>query len=104
MTLLITCLADVLRPEAGKSAVRLLQRLGQAVQFPERQTCCGQPLFNSGYLDLARQQARYTIETFEDSEVVVVPSGSCAAMVKMEFPRLFTEDSGWHDRAAELLQ
>lgn len=102
VALLITCLADVLRPEVGKATVRLLRQLGHDVDFPSAQTCCGQPMYNSGYADLARQQARHMIETFQASELVVTPSGSCAAMVKVEYPHLFKEDAAWHRRAVEL--
>lgn len=101
IALLITCLGDVLRPEVGKATVRLLRRLGHEVDFPQQQTCCGQPMFNSGFTDLARQQAEHTIRVFEEAEVVVVPSGSCAAMVKVEYPHLLTEPS-WHARASAL--
>lgn len=101
-SLMITCLGDVIRPAAGQATVRVLRRLGHEVDFPTAQTCCGQPFFNSGFLDLARQQARHTIEAFADSEAVVVPSGSCAAMVKNEFPRLLEDDASWHRRAEEL--
>ncbi len=101
--LMITCLGDVLRPEVGKATVNLLHRLGHEVHFPQQQTCCGQPLFNSGYRDWARQVARHTIEVFSaDDAPVVVPSGSCAAMVKVEFPHLFQDESAWHERAVEL--
>ncbi len=101
---MITCLGDVIRPAAGKATVRLLRRLGHEIEFPAAQTCCGQPFFNSGYLELARQQARHTIEVFDDDhyEAIVVPSGSCAAMVKVEFPRLFEDDAPWHRRAEAL--
>lgn len=100
--LMVTCLGDVLRPQAGMATVRLLRRLGHDVDFPKAQTCCGQPFFNSGYADLVRQQARHTIETFAKSDAVVVPSGSCAAMIKAEYPLLFEGDSVWLGRAQEL--
>src|SRR5205085_573992 len=101
---MITCLGDVLRPEAGKATVRILRRLGHEIDFPESQTCCGQPMFNSGYRSLAREQAKHTIRVFEGEQPVVVPSGSCAAMVKVEYPHLFDRDAGWHQRAEELAQ
>lgn len=102
IALFITCLADVLRPEVGQATVRLLRRLGHEVVFPPAQTCCGQPLYNSGFGDLAAQQARQTISALEDCETVVLPSGSCAAMIKLEFPHLLHDDAPWHARAAEL--
>lgn len=102
VSLLVTCLGDVLFPRVGTATVRLLRRLGVEVDFPTAQTCCGQPHFNSGYHDEARQLARHTIVTFAGSQQVVVPSGSCAAMVKREFPELLHEDPLWHARALDL--
>jgi L-lactate dehydrogenase complex protein LldE len=102
LSLMITCLGDVLRPSAGQATVRLLRRLGHEVDFPEAQTCCGQPFFNSGFTELARQQARHTIGVFAGERTVVVPSGSCAAMVKVEYPHLLEGDRVWHCRALEL--
>lgn len=99
---MITCLGDVFFPEVGQATVRVLRRLGHEITFPEDQTCCGQPMFNSGYADLARDQARYTIETFRDPLPVIVPSGSCAAMIKHEYPHLFEHDPTWRKRAEEL--
>lgn len=97
-----TCLGDVIRPEAAIATVRLLRRLGHEVDFPQAQTCCGQPMFNSGYAELARNQAKHTIQVFEGSDAVVVPSGSCAAMVKIEFAHLFEDDRSWQERAQDL--
>jgi L-lactate dehydrogenase complex protein LldE len=102
LSLMVTCLGDVLRPEAAKATVTLLRRLGHEVDFPEQQTCCGQPFFNSGFIDYAKAQAHHTIATFAGSRTVVVPSGSCAAMVKTEYPHLLEDDAGWHERAREL--
>ncbi|MFO0929980.1 MAG: (Fe-S)-binding protein [Gemmataceae bacterium] len=102
VSLMVTCLGDVLFPDVGVATVRLLRRLGVSVDFPAAQTCCGQPHFNSGYHDHARQLARHTIATFADDRPVVVPSGSCAAMVKKEFVELFHDDPTWHERAVEL--
>ena len=99
---MITCLGDVLRPAVGQATVRLLRRLGHTVDFPEQQTCCGQPMYNSGFAELARKQARYTIEVFENCETIVTPSGSCAAMVKVEYPELLADDPTWHERAQSL--
>ncbi len=99
---MITCLGDVLRPDTGKATVRVLRRLGHEVDFPTAQTCCGQPMYNSGFADLARRQARHTIEVFEEAEMVVTPSGSCAAMVKVEYPHLFEDDPTWLKRSRDL--
>jgi L-lactate dehydrogenase complex protein LldE len=102
LLLMITCLGDCVRPEAGKAVVRILRRLGHEIGFPENQTCCGQPMFNSGYAELAREQAKHTIRVFEGEEPVVVPSGSCAAMVKAEYPHLLAGDPEWHRRSEQL--
>ncbi len=102
VSLLITCLGDVFYPEVGVATVRLLRRLGVEVAFPAGQTCCGQPHFNSGYFDHARDLAKHTISTFDRGELVVTPSGSCAAMLKLEYPELFHADFAWHGRAEEL--
>ena len=102
IALLITCLGDVLRPSAGRATVDLLRRLGHEVVFPQDQTCCGQPMYNSGFSALAKAQAQHTIRVFEDFERVVTPSGSCAAMVKVEYPHLLQGEPQWHERAEQL--
>jgi L-lactate dehydrogenase complex protein LldE len=89
--LMITCLADVFYPEVGERIVRLLRGLGVTVTLPPGQTCCGLPLFNSGYHAEARRVARRTTALFADAEAVVVPSGSCAWMVKHEYPGLLAD-------------
>jgi L-lactate dehydrogenase complex protein LldE len=102
VSLLVTCLGDALFPDVGVATVRLLRRLGVEVDFPQAQTCCGQPHFNSGYHDEARALARHTIEVFAKCPLVVVPSGSCAAMVQLEYPELFHGDPAWRQRALDL--
>jgi L-lactate dehydrogenase complex protein LldE len=97
---MVTCLGDVFYPEVGERIVRLLRRLGVAVEFPAGQTCCGLPLFNSGYHAEAAAVARRTVALFAGAEHVVVPSGSCAWMVKHEYPGLL---QGEERRAAERL-
>jgi L-lactate dehydrogenase complex protein LldE len=101
VSLMITCLGDALFPQAGVATVKLLRRLGVTVDFPGAQTCCGQPHFNSGYHDDARELARHTLRTFAKSPLVVTPSGSCAAMVKLEYPELFHGDLVWQARAQD---
>ena len=88
---MVTCLADVFYPEVGEKIVHLLRGLGVTVDFPAGQTCCGLPLFNSGYHADAAAVARRTIAIFRDAEQVVVPSGSCPWMVKHEYPVLMTD-------------
>lgn len=99
---MITCLGDCVRPAAGKAVVQILRELGHTIDFPQDQTCCGQPMFNSGFADLAAEQARHTIRVFAGKDPVIVPSGSCAAMVKHEYPHLLAGDRQWHERALEL--
>lgn len=93
-SLMITCLGDALFPRVGVAAVQVLRNLRVVVDFPPRQTCCGQPAFNSGYRDAARRTARAFVKAFADSEYVVSLSGSCAAMVREEYPRLFAGHPG----------
>jgi L-lactate dehydrogenase complex protein LldE len=102
VSLLVTCLGDALFPDVGVATVKLLRRLGVEVDFPRSQTCCGQPHYNSGYHDLARDVARHTIQAFANGQQVVTPSGSCAAMVKLEYPELLRHDLVWHGRAEDL--
>jgi L-lactate dehydrogenase complex protein LldE len=82
--------------------VGVLRRLGHTIDFPDAQTCCGQPMFNSGYAELAREQAKHTIRVFAGEQPVIVPSGSCAAMVKVEYPHLLEGDDVWHAKALDL--
>src|SRR6202789_2189458 len=102
VSLMITCLGDALFPAVGVATVKLLRRLGIEVDFPAAQTCCGQPHFNSGYHDLARDLAQHTIQAFSGQQMVVTPSGSCAAMIKLEYPELFHDNMVWHGRAEDL--
>lgn len=102
VSLFITCVSDMFYPEVGKSAVGLLERHGVTVDFPEKQTCCGQPAFNTGYYDETRTAAKQLISVFENSEYVVSPSGSCVSMVRHFYPKLFESDKTWYARAETL--
>jgi L-lactate dehydrogenase complex protein LldE len=105
--LMITCLADVFYPEVGERIVSLLRRCGVTVALPAGQTCCGLPLFNSGYHAEAAEVARRTVALFAGAETVVVPSGSCAWMVKHEYPGLLggaPEAAALAERTYELSQ
>ena len=82
VALFVTCLGDTLFPTAGQAVVRLLERLGVEVEFPEEQTCCGQMHFNSGYADEGLALARRLSAVFEGYEAVVTPSASCAGMLR----------------------
>jgi L-lactate dehydrogenase complex protein LldE len=91
-SIMITCLGDMFFPEVGVAMVTVLRRLGATVDFPQGQTCCGMPLFNSGYHRDAAIVAARTVGLFAEAEYVVVPSGSCAWMVKTEYPGLLKDD------------
>jgi L-lactate dehydrogenase complex protein LldE len=84
-----TCLIDLLYPRAGLAGMQLIRRAGIEVILPDDQTCCGQPAFNSGYRDEALGVARAQLDCFERDIPVVVPSGSCAGMIKTHWPELF---------------
>ncbi len=99
VSLFVTCLIDLFYPSVGEDVVRVLRRLGVEVEFPPAQTCCGQPAFNTGYRDDARPLAQHFLRTFEQAETIVAPSGSCAYMVRHEYPALFADDSVWRERA-----
>ncbi|NYI03412.1 (Fe-S)-binding protein [Allostreptomyces psammosilenae] len=86
--LFLTCVNDTLYPGTGRATVRLLERLGVEVDFPAAQTCCGQMHYNTGYRHDAEPLARRYADTFADYDAIVVPSGSCAAMVRDNYPRL----------------
>jgi L-lactate dehydrogenase complex protein LldE len=87
--LFITCVNDTFFPQAGRATVELLERLGQSVEFPEAQTCCGQMHLNSGYVEEARPLVRRFVEVFDQGyDAIVAPSGSCVATVREQYPRL----------------
>jgi len=102
VSLFVTCIVDQLFPEAGLAAAEVLERLGYKVEFPERQTCCGQPAFNTGYRREAREVACQCMEVFRDAEYVVVPSGSCTSMIVNHYEELFARDPQRLDEARRL--
>lgn len=102
VALMVTCMVDQVMPEIGVAAVRLLRRAGYAVEFPTEQTCCGQPFYNSGFRDQAARLARRTIDLFEPYDAVIIPGGSCAAMLRKEYPHLLEAEQEWAGRAAQL--
>ena len=101
VSLFITCLVDQLCPDVGVATVAVLEKAGCEVEFDERQTCCGQPAFNTGYRKEAQKFAKRFIEIFENAEVIVSPSGSCTAMVK-HFHELFPNDKNWRERSEKV--
>lgn len=100
--LFATCLMNLFRPGVGFAAVKLLEDAGCRVEVPATQTCCGQPGYNSGDYDAARDLARQTIAAFEGFDYVVGPSGSCMATIRHDYPVLFADDPKWLHRAEAL--
>jgi L-lactate dehydrogenase complex protein LldE len=102
---MITCIIDTLYPHVGEDILRVLERAGVQVEFPPGQTCCGQPAFNAGMRDQALPIAEHTIQVFENtSGPVVIPSGSCAAMIRHGYLELFAGDETWLPRAKRLAE
>ena len=90
-------------PKVGEAMVRLLAKYGIKLDFPNMQTCCGQPAYNSGYWEDARSTAKTILDAFEDSDFVVAPSGSCTYMIH-HYPKLFEHDSHYYEKAVRLQQ
>lgn len=103
VSLFVPCFVDQLLPEVALDTVTVLRRIGCEVSFPEDQTCCGQPAFNSGYWDEARPCAERFLEVFRNAEHVVCPSGSCTTMVRAFYPELLAS-SALHPEVAALAQ
>ena len=103
ISLFVTCIVDQMFPQVGAAAARLLVRRGVQVVFNPEQTCCGQPAFNTGYLEEARDVARRTLDLLENElkscDYVVAPSGSCASMIKRFYAELFADDAEARSRA-----
>ncbi len=102
VALFVTCLVDLHRPTVGFAAIKLLEQAGCQVEVPRAQTCCGQPAFNSGDRTTARDIGRQVLEAFSGYDYVVVPSGSCAGMIKHHLPHLFDDDPNLRARAEVL--
>jgi L-lactate dehydrogenase complex protein LldE len=100
--LFVTCLVDAFRPSVGFAAVKLLEDAGCRVVVPEGQTCCGQPAYNSGDREDAKALARRVIDLFKEFDYAVLPSGSCAGMVKAHYPALLAGDSLYAEAARDL--
>ncbi len=101
-SLFATCLVDQFYPEVGESVVKVLRRLGVDVDFPSGQTCCGQPAFNSGFVSQAKPLALRFLGLFAGSDYVVIPSGSCASMLKVFVPEMLKGDVELAERARTL--
>ncbi len=94
-----TCVVDVFAPQAGLDAIELIRRAGIGVDFPQGQSCCGQPAYTSGYTDEARQVAAAQLALFPLDQPIVIPSGSCAGMMLHHWPLLFATDAALHAQA-----
>lgn len=100
--LFVTCLVDLVRPQVGFAAVKLLEAAGCRVEVPSSQTCCGQPAWNAGADGHAADIARQVIDAFEPFDYVVAPSGSCAGMIKRHYPEALAGDAAYANRARAL--
>lgn len=100
--LFVTCLVDAMRPNIGFATLKLLEAAGCDVEVPEAQTCCGQPAFNSGDDATTRAIAKKLIKSFEQYDYVVVPSGSCASMIRTHFSDVFGAEPDWIERQSAL--
>jgi L-lactate dehydrogenase complex protein LldE len=101
-SLFATCIVDQIFPEVGDSTVNVLSQLGVEVDFPSKQTCCGQPAFNSGFWNEARPLAKRFLQIFEGDNYIVAPSGSCAAMVRNFYAELFNDDPDLRDKSVAI--
>lgn len=97
-----TCVIDLLMPQAGMDAIAVLEHAGLRVEFPAAQTCCGQPAYTSGYPRDAAAVARAQLDLFPEDWPIVVPSGSCAGMMRHHWPRLFADDAASLARAERI--
>jgi len=102
VTLFIQCIIDGIFPEVGFAVVRIFEKLGIDVECPAKQTCCGQPAFNSGYRKEAKRAAEHFISVFSDAEAIVCPSGSCVNMVRNHYPELFRDDEKLLESAKDI--
>lgn len=101
VSIFATCINDIMFPNVVKNTVEILERFGCLVDFPYEQTCCGQPTYNSGYVNEAKKSMKRMIRAFKNSEYVVGPSGSCVSMIR-EYQKIFKGDPEWEESAKEL--
>ncbi len=99
--LFIPCYIDQLYPETGFNTIKILEKAGCEVIYPENQTCCGQPAYNSGYWDESRKLAEKFLIDFKEDIPIVSPSGSCSSFVMHHYPKLFKEDNNNLEKAEE---
>jgi len=96
-----TCLVDTFFPETGEAVVKLLRHFGAEIHYPKGQTCCGKPPDSAGYAKYARDAAKQFLTVFEGTDPIVVPSGSCASMIKNHYPRMFDDDPSMREKAEQ---
>ncbi|MGM9987646.1 MAG: (Fe-S)-binding protein [Bacillaceae bacterium] len=99
--LFVTCLADVFERKIGIATVELLERLGCEVIFPESQSCCGQPAYNSGFCKQSNGAIKNIIKSFLDADYIVSPAGSCAAFIK-EYAHILQDEPQWAEKAKQV--
>lgn len=100
--LFATCLVDTFFPETGEAVLKILDHYGVNIVYPREQTCCGKPPNSAGYRKEARQAAKHFISVFDGTDPIVIPSGSCASMVKNHYPDLFKDDPKMFRKAEAL--
>ena len=103
ISLFVPCYVDAFYPNVGISIVKILERLGHTVEYPQSLTCCGQPAFNGGFWPQARAVAEGVLKAYRNADVVVVASGSCGAMIKVFYPQIF-QDTPHHEAALALAE
>ncbi len=104
ISLFVTCLTDTFYPRVGRAVVLVLEHLGYDVDFPAEQTCCGQPMWNSGCHKDAGDLARRMVDVFDDAGTVITPSGSCAAMIRDYYGDLLKDDARYEQRVRVLCE
>ncbi len=97
-----TCLVDTFYPETGEATIKLLKHFGVGVEIPHGQTCCGKPANSGGYVKESRKAAEHFISIFNGSDPIIVPSGSCASMVKNHYPELFKDNAAMKAKAEQV--
>jgi len=102
VALFVTCLTDTFYPRTGIAVVKVLEKLGCKVAFPQEQTCCGQPMWNNGFHDDTRELAKRMCNVFADHDKVITPSGSCAAMIRDYYVEAFEHDAEWETKCQSL--
>jgi L-lactate dehydrogenase complex protein LldE len=102
VALFVTCLTDQFYPRVGVAVTKILEKFGCRVEFPQAQTCCGQPFSNNGFAPESRELARRMVEIFSPYDFVVTPSGSCCAMVREQYHVLFAGDARWEPAVHKL--